>query len=83
MVQAAGRDPKQQMIVVRANAYITAEPVMEQRQTLSGSLDQIADDLRFLNGLAVDHVFFDMNGNATPIDDQLRYMEQLLKVVQS
>jgi len=83
MVKAAGRDPKQQIIVVRANSRVTLEPIMEQRPPLSGSIDQIADDLRFLQSLEVDHAFFDMNGAPTSIDDQLRYMEQLQKVVQA
>ena len=76
MVQDAGRDPKRQKIIVRANAQVTDAPV-ENHRPLSGSVDQIVEDLRWLKTLEIETVFFDMNNNNTPIDDQLRYMRQM------
>ena len=49
----------------------------EKRQPLRGSLDQIADDLRWLAALNVDHVFFDLNMSYVPVDQQLTYIEKL------
>ncbi len=80
MVVAAGRDPKNHLIVIRANARLTDAPLPPgQRAPLSGSVDQVLEDLRWLRGLDVHTVFFDLNQAHTPIDDQLRYMEQLQK----
>jgi alkanesulfonate monooxygenase SsuD/methylene tetrahydromethanopterin reductase-like flavin-dependent oxidoreductase (luciferase family) len=76
LVAAAGRDPRQQLIVVRANAKVTDTP-LEQRAPLNGSLDQVLDDLRWLRDLDVSTVFFDMNMQHVPIDDQLRHLEAL------
>jgi probable F420-dependent oxidoreductase len=78
MVAEAGRDPRRQMIVIRANSRVTDAP-LEQRPPLSGSAAQILDDLRWLRALEIDTVFFDMNMPHIPVDDQLRYMEQLQK----
>jgi probable F420-dependent oxidoreductase len=76
MVVEAGRDPKRQRIIIRANGKVTAAP-LEQRAPLTGSVGQILDDLRWLQTLEIDTVFFDMNTTHTPLDDQLRYMQQM------
>jgi probable F420-dependent oxidoreductase len=78
LVADAGRDPKRQLIVIRANARVSDAP-LEQRPPLSGSVDQILDDLRWLQALEIHTVFFDLNMSHTPVDDQLRVMEQLQK----
>ena len=84
MAQSAGRDPQGLQIAVRANAEITDTGMGEaQRQMLNGSIDQIVKDLRWMRDLQVDHVFFDMNGIRTPIDDKLRSMEQMNKSLNS
>jgi len=78
MARAAGRDSQKLLIVLRANSHISETPIYpEQRQPLNGSLDQISDDLRWLATLDVDHVFFDLNMSSVPIDQQLRYVDQL------
>lgn len=76
MVAEAGRDPQRQMIVVRANARVTDAP-LDQRAPLNGSVEQVLDDLGWLQAQAVHTVFFDMNTPHVPVDDQLRYLEQL------
>jgi len=74
----AGRDPDKLQVVVRANVRPDA-PAADQRKPLTGSTDQIAEDLTRLRGLGVNHVFWDMNFSGTSADDQLRLLESLKK----
>lgn len=74
--QEAGRDPAALSAVVRANVPITADPIDTERPFLAGSPDQIAEDLRRVEDLAVDQVFF-ADGSGAPIDDQVARLEQL------
>ncbi len=77
LVLAAGGDPAQKLIVVRANSQISKQPLPEPHPLLSGSLEQIRADLVRLEQTGANHVFFDLNMSSTPIDDQLRLLEQL------
>ena len=78
MVAEAGRDPKQQMIIIRANVAMTDAP-LEQRTPLNGSVAQVLDDLRWLRPLEVHTVFFAMGSHHVPVEAQLGYLEQLQK----
>jgi probable F420-dependent oxidoreductase len=78
LVSDAGRDPAKQMIIVRANVKLTDAPV-EPHTPLSGSVEQVLDDLRWLRPLDVHTVFFAMNASGVPVEAQLGYMEQLQK----
>jgi probable F420-dependent oxidoreductase len=75
--RAAGRDPDVLQIVVRANVRISEQPWAADRPPLSGSPEQISEELDRLRGMGINHVFFDMNFAPTPIDEQLRLMERL------
>ena len=77
LVAEAGRDPGKQMIIIRANVKMTDEPLPEPRAPLSGSLEQVLDDLRWLRPLDVHTVFFAMASQHVPVEKQLGYLEKL------
>jgi probable F420-dependent oxidoreductase len=80
--QAAGRNPSALKIMVRVNAPIAPKALPEhQRPFLHGSPDQIARDLRKLETLRIDHVFF-ATGHSASLDDEARLMERLQGAVQ-
>ncbi|HKT03824.1 MAG TPA: TIGR03619 family F420-dependent LLM class oxidoreductase [Rugosimonospora sp.] len=72
----AGRDPAGLRVVVRANVPMTGEPLTGDRPFLGGSPEQIAEDLRRLAELDIDHVMF-TNLVQPPLDDQLRLLDRL------
>jgi len=75
--RAAGHDPDRLLVVLRANSQITDAP-LEQRNMLSGSVEQVAADAQRLESeLGVHHLFFDLNFAGTPVDRMLQVMEQL------
>ena len=63
-------------VVVRANATVGPR-LPEPREALTGSFEQIVDDLRRLRALGVDEVFFDMNRFAIGPGEQFRLVERL------
>jgi len=75
--QAAAHDPAGLPIVVRTNTTVTESPAPDPRPPLSGSHDQVADDLRRLGDLGVAEVFFDMNRFAISLRDQFRILDRL------
>ena len=77
MVSAAGRDPKKQMIIVRANVKLTDEPVEPRMSPLAGSVEQVLAELRWLCTLDVHTVFFAMSSSRVPPEKALEYLEQL------
>jgi probable F420-dependent oxidoreductase len=75
--QAAGRDPEELQVVVRANNQVSERALPDPRPPFSGTTAQITEDLARAHGLHVNHVFFDLNFTETPIDAQLRLLERL------
>ncbi len=59
MAKAAGRDPTALKVVVRAFLHLTPQPLGGQRQTFSGSLDQVRADIEQVRHLGIDELFFD------------------------
>jgi alkanesulfonate monooxygenase SsuD/methylene tetrahydromethanopterin reductase-like flavin-dependent oxidoreductase (luciferase family) len=73
--RAAGRDLSKLQIVVRNNGM-----AMEgRRPLLTGSVEQMREDVERLRDLGVDHAFLDLNFGAIPVDEQLKVMERLRK----
>ncbi|MFL6051725.1 MAG: TIGR03619 family F420-dependent LLM class oxidoreductase [Actinoallomurus sp.] len=72
--ERAGQDPESLPIVVRVNGSITAKPV-EERAPLTGSVEQVLEDLARARALGAAHVLWAMR---TPPDEQLAVMEDLL-----
>jgi probable F420-dependent oxidoreductase len=76
--RSAGRDPATLKVVVRVNTPITSEPMGEGRPYLGGSPDEIAEDMRGLNELGIDHLFFSSPTlGMPPVDEQVRLMYRL------
>jgi alkanesulfonate monooxygenase SsuD/methylene tetrahydromethanopterin reductase-like flavin-dependent oxidoreductase (luciferase family) len=73
--EAHGRDSTQLLIVARANGVSRDG----SRPALTGSVEEIKADLARLNELGVNHAFLDLNTRQTPIDEQLKHMELMIK----
>ncbi|MEV5751096.1 TIGR03619 family F420-dependent LLM class oxidoreductase [Actinoallomurus sp. NPDC052308] len=71
--ERAGRDPESLPIVVRVNGSITAKP-RAGRTPLTGSVEQVLDDLPRVRALGAAHVLWAMR---TPPDEQLAVLEEL------
>jgi probable F420-dependent oxidoreductase len=78
--QAAGRDPEQLQIIARANVA-PGQAASAPRAPLTGSMEQVAEDIARLRSLRITHVFFDMNFAGTSVDAQLRLLEPLKKAL--
>jgi hypothetical protein len=79
LVREAGRDPAKMLVVVRANHPVSRlGPLPEPRPPLSGSLEQIREDVLRLAGLGVKHLFFDLV--SLPVAQQLALLPQLRRV---
>lgn len=59
MARALGRDPATIEVIVRANLYITPEPLGADRWIFSGTADQIKEDIQQVRALGVNELFFD------------------------
>jgi probable F420-dependent oxidoreductase len=73
-VGEAGRDPESLPIVVRVNGSITAKPV-DERAPLTGSVEQVLEDLDRVRALGAAHVLWAMR---THPDEQLAVMAEML-----
>lgn len=77
--ETAGHAPAALPVVVRVNGTITSKKETaaagDERAPLTGSVDQVADDLTRLEQLEVDEVFWQMDSHP---DDQLEALEELL-----
>jgi probable F420-dependent oxidoreductase len=80
---AADRDPGALPFVVRTNTTVTEGTAPDPRPPLSGSYDQVGDDLRRLRDLGVSEVFFDMNRFSLPWREQFRILERLRNALES
>ena len=74
-IQTHGRDLSKQLIVVRTNGNSRDG----SRPMLTGSVEEIKADIARLTELGVNHAFLDMNTHQTPIDEQLKHMEVMIK----
>ncbi|GCE14790.1 LLM class flavin-dependent oxidoreductase [Tengunoibacter tsumagoiensis] len=71
IAQQAGRDASKLQIIIRV------VDIPGQQLPLTGSFESITEDLFRVQKLGVDQVIFDPGQLDTPIDEQLRFMEQL------
>jgi probable F420-dependent oxidoreductase len=74
MAKAAGRDPGEIKLVVRANVHITEQP-LEERFPYVGSWDQILSDIEETRRIGADELFVDPQG--TSPEHYLEVMERL------
>jgi probable F420-dependent oxidoreductase len=77
--QEAGREPAQLQIVVRVNhGYISDHALGSDRQFLTGSVEQVRDDVSQLAAWGATEVFFNVTGRfATLPDGFKRIMDQM------
>lgn len=78
--RAAGRDAQARTIIVRANTHISDQPAPEGRPPLSGSIEQVREDVSRLEKNGIGHVFFNLGLTSHDIDDQLRLIDRLRAV---
>jgi probable F420-dependent oxidoreductase len=79
MAKEAGRDASSLTIIVRAILELTEKPLGHDRTIFSGSLEQIADDVRGCAKIGASEVFFDpafSPGGQSP-DNWLSLLDQL------
>lgn len=80
LVSGVGRDPQQMQIVVRSNHPISLSARLpEPRLPLSGSLEQIRQDVQRLEELGVGHLFVDLT--PLPGKEQLALLAPLRNIV--
>jgi probable F420-dependent oxidoreductase len=77
--EAAGHDPAVLPVVLRVNGSITDAP-LDEREPLTGSVEQVAEDLVVLEPLGVNEVMWSMD---TEPDEQLDAMRRLLAAVRT
>lgn len=75
--QAAKHDLARLPIVVRSNTTVAERPAADPRPPLTGSHEQVANDLHRLRDSGVDEVFFDMNRFSIPPREQFRILDRL------
>jgi probable F420-dependent oxidoreductase len=76
----AGHDPAGLPIIARVNGAITGQPPTP-RAPMTGTIDQVSEDLHRLAALGITHVFWFMPG--TEPDQQLDAMQELLAAIPS
>lgn len=76
--EAAGHAPGSLPVVVRVNNSLTDKPV-DERDPLSGSVEQVAEDISRLDALGVDEVFWSMDYVSVEPEAQIDLMSQLIE----
>jgi len=79
MAKAAGRDPSTLAMVVRANLDIGEKPLGNDRMIFSGTLDQIAADVKECAKIGAHEIFFDptFTARGQSLGRWLELLEQL------
>jgi len=81
LVREAGHDPQQMVIVVRSNGVMSlSAPLPQPRPPLSGSLEQLRQDIPRLAELEVGHVFFDPAASSFTERELLEWLPRLFRV---
>jgi len=84
MVRSAGRDPEKTMIILNVHHKMSETRTAGPRPVLSGTPEEIADDLPEIEKLGIHHIFYDLNYPAAiPLETQLLLFRKLMKLVKS
>ena len=84
MARGAGRDPEKMMIILNAHPRMSETRTAGPRGLLSGTPEEIADDLPGIEKLGIHHIFFDLNYPANiPVETQLVLLRKLMKLVKN
>jgi len=81
MAKDADRDPSSLQMIVRANIDITDKALGEDRMIFSGTLDQIKKDVAACERIGAHELIFDVTFYARSMDQWLRLMDELRKLV--
>jgi hypothetical protein len=83
MALAAGRDPRETKLVVRANVHLTEGALGGDRFVFTGSFEEVAADVRACAEMGATEVFFDMTFTplGTHMATLLCSMEELRRLV--
>lgn len=71
MAAAYGRDPGAVLLLVRANAHVTARPLGKDRPAYHGSTDQIIEDLDATRHTGAHEIILELQGSAGTVDELL------------
>lgn len=77
MVKQAGRDPSRLEIVFGSIVHISSKPLGKDRSMLTGSIDQIKEDINRVRELGVNELLFMAIDNKETIDNYLSIMTEL------
>jgi probable F420-dependent oxidoreductase len=82
MAKEAGRDPSALELIVRANVEIHNSPIQKNRVDFTGTLDQIAEDVKTTQKLLATEIVFDaqFSPGVETANDLVSRMEQLWRI---
>ena len=85
MAKEAGRDPSALELIVRANVEIHNSPIQKNRVDFTGTLDQIAEDVKATQKLLATEIVFDaqFSPGVETANDLVSRMEQLWRIAKS
>jgi len=84
MAKSAGRDPSALALIVRANVEIHNTPIQTERVDFTGTLEQIADDVKTTEKLGAAEIVFDaqFSPGVETASDIVARMEDLWRIAQ-
>ena len=78
----AGRQPTRPEIVVRVNhGFISGHPLESQRQFLTGSVEQVRQDVQQLASWGATEVFFSLRSNLPALEDAFRVILEQMRLL--
>jgi probable F420-dependent oxidoreductase len=85
MAKEAGRDPSALELIVRANVEIHNSPIQKDRVDFTGTLEQIAEDVKATQKLGAAEIVLDaqFSPGVETANDVVARMEQLWRIVKS
>ena len=85
MAKEAGRDPATLELIVRANVEIHNSPIQKDRGDFTGTLEQIAEDVKTTQNLGAAEIVFDsqFSPGVETASDIVSRMEQIWRMVKS
>jgi probable F420-dependent oxidoreductase len=85
MAKEAGRDPAALELIVRANIEIHNSPIQRDRVDFTGTLEQIAEDVKTTQNLGATEIVLDaqFSPGVETASDLVSRMEQLWRIVKS
>jgi probable F420-dependent oxidoreductase len=85
MVKEAARDPSALELIVRANVEIHNSPIQRDRADFTGTLEQIAEDVKTTQNLGAAEIVFDaqFSPGVETANDIVSRMEQIWRMVKS